>query len=76
MRERIETYLVNHVDAHFTARRPTSDVLGMDIVRRTITEVLECAELFKHADPGNANNLGLKTHNGARFPSELIQLRL
>lgn len=53
-----------------------SDVLGMDIVRRTITEVLECAELFKHADPGNANNLGLKTHNGARFPSELIQLRL
>ncbi|SRR6266581_2697760 len=59
LRQRIEAYLVNRQGDHFSARQASSDLLGMSIVQHTITELLECVEHFRQADPGNATKLGL-----------------
>lgn len=59
LRQRIEAYLVNRQGDHFSARQASSNLLGMGIVQRTITELLECAERFKREDARNAAKLGL-----------------
>lgn len=60
LRQRIETYLVNHDRGdNFSPRQTSSDLLRMPIVQRTITELLECVERFTVEDPANAKTLGL-----------------